>query len=80
MSYFKGINSIRDTGKSVTEAEYKEHLARIQVYRVWFDKNIMPLSSKNGSDTVMILPFGTATPHYRTDTPRYGLHRQYGPC
>lgn len=58
----------RKIGESVTNDDYEEYLDRLDTFRTWFDKNVMPLSSD--SDDIMILPAGIAEQKYRDEPPR----------
>lgn len=58
-------------GAAVTEYEYEDYLERIDVFRLWFNENVMETGQESGFNTVMVLPYGIAEPKYRDARPRY---------
>jgi hypothetical protein len=61
----------RNIGAAVTRDEYENHLARIKIFRDWFDRDIMNITQDQQADAVMILPYGVAEPKYRDVKPEY---------
>lgn len=58
------IDDGRTVGKSVSAEKYEEHVARLDVFRRWFDSNVMPVSLTD-EPAVMILPYNQAKAKYR---------------
>lgn len=61
---------VRSTGKSVRKSEYNEYQTRLEVFRAWFDKQVMNMTSVEPRWTAMVLPFDSETPNYRDEKPR----------
>ncbi|KAM0264229.1 hypothetical protein ACHAQJ_000716 [Trichoderma viride] len=55
-------------GERESEQDYKDHRERIGVFKTWLDENVM--STLQNSDSIMVLPFGPHTVHYRDDLPQ----------
>ncbi|KAK6452929.1 hypothetical protein FP744_10009180 [Trichoderma asperellum] len=56
-------------GENESADDDKSHRERIEVFKTWFAENAM--STVRGSDSIMILPFGSHhTVHYRDDLPQ----------
>ena len=62
------LTSHRGVGKEVTDEQYEKHMEKLKIFRSWFDTNIMSLNPESLSDTIMIMPYGSANPKYR-DSP-----------
>jgi hypothetical protein len=60
--------SNRNIGQDVTNDDYEDYLARLDTFRIWFDKTVMSLSSEAGD--IMMLPAGIAAQKYRDESPR----------
>ncbi|GJN74888.1 hypothetical protein PLICBS_008981 [Purpureocillium lilacinum] len=58
------------TGKSVRKSEYNEYQTRLEVFRAWFDKQVMNRTSVEPRWTAMVLPFDSEAPNYRDEKPR----------
>ncbi|KAL9032151.1 MAG: hypothetical protein Q9214_008088, partial [Letrouitia sp. 1 TL-2023] len=52
-------------GKSVTEEERAQGWAECDVFRDWFETNVMAANSELLSDAVTIMPYGMGKPKYR---------------
>ncbi|KAK4213124.1 amidase signature domain protein [Rhypophila decipiens] len=50
-----------------TKDDRAQGVAEMNVFRNWFEKNIMGPDKDTVTDAVMIMPFGSATPKYRDD-------------
>ncbi|PSR82855.1 amidase signature domain-containing protein [Coniella lustricola] len=61
-----------DLGANVTHNEYHTHLNRINIFKTWFDTNVLSLDHNPGTlqDGILVLPYGTAEPRYRDVPPR----------
>ncbi|KAM0246544.1 hypothetical protein ACHAP5_004668 [Fusarium lateritium] len=58
----------RNQCKTVTEEEHRKDTDRLEIYRRWFDKNIMRISTPNAkSDAIMILPCGNHQVEHRNE-------------
>jgi hypothetical protein len=57
----------RDIGKTVSVDDKDQSIAQLDVFRKWFNENVMSETSTLLSDAVMVMPFGNATPHYRDE-------------
>ncbi|UKZ93354.1 uncharacterized protein TrAFT101_008270 [Trichoderma asperellum] len=56
-------------GENESADDDRRHRERIEVFKTWFAENAM--STLRGSDSIMILPFGSHhTVHYRDDLPQ----------
>ncbi|KAH6611612.1 hypothetical protein Trco_001632 [Trichoderma cornu-damae] len=55
-------------GEGESKQDCADHRERIEVFKRWFDENVM--STPHGSDAIMVLPFGPHTVQYRDDSPR----------
>jgi hypothetical protein len=55
----------RDIGKTVSLDDKDQGIVHLEVFRKWFNHNVMSETSTLLSDAVMVLPFGHATPYYR---------------
>lgn len=59
----------RGVGENESADDDRRHRERIEVFKTWFAENAM--STLRGSDSIMILPFGSHhTVHYRDDLPQ----------
>jgi hypothetical protein len=58
----------RGIGKRESEEDDKDHRKRIEVFKSWLNENVM--STVQNSDSIMVLPFGPHTVHYRDDLPQ----------
>jgi len=63
------LSFARHVGSAVIEDEYEDYLERIDVFRRWFNENVMEIGQDSGFDTVMVLPYGIAEPKYRDAIP-----------
>ncbi len=63
-SYFK----TRGIGKSFTDDEYETYVKELEVFRNWFDQNVLTMDPETLSDATMVMPYGSAKPKYR-DSP-----------
>jgi Asp-tRNA(Asn)/Glu-tRNA(Gln) amidotransferase A subunit family amidase len=52
-------------GDNTTESEYNSDLERIDVFKAWFESNVMGTNSS----TIVIFPYGISEPEYRQDKP-----------
>lgn len=50
---------------TVTEENEKEGILRWQVFKTWYDANILPHADDGMSDTLIILPWSSGEPEYR---------------
>ena len=55
----------RQYGDNTTESEYNSDLERIDVFKAWFESNVMGTNSS----TIVIFPYGISEPEYRQDKP-----------
>ncbi|KAI0113931.1 putative amidase [Nemania sp. FL0031] len=52
-------------GESVTEQDYQTYTNELEVFRKWFNENVISANSETLSDAIMIMPYGSANPKYR---------------
>jgi hypothetical protein len=56
----------RERGALITDKQYKQAKDELEVYREWFQKNVIGDANKT-SGTILILPCGPTEPKYRDD-------------
>ncbi|PHH93364.1 hypothetical protein CDD83_5918 [Cordyceps sp. RAO-2017] len=56
-----------ETGKRVSKQEYDEYRLRIDVFRKWFQTNIMDANSSRDAWTAVAMPFHSQAPVYRDE-------------
>ena len=54
-----------------TKEERAQGVAEMEVFRTWFQENIMGQDKDTVTDAVMVMPFGAAAPAYRDDANKY---------
>ncbi|WZH42973.1 amidase signature domain-containing protein [Fusarium acuminatum] len=71
---FALLTLARNQCKTVTEEEQRKDTDRIEIYRRWFDENIMGSSTPNAkSDTIVILPCGNPKVEHRNEPVTYAM-------
>ncbi|CAJ0541269.1 Ff.00g079660.m01.CDS01 [Fusarium sp. VM40] len=53
--------------KTVTEEEHRKDTGRIEIYRRWFDENILGSSTPNAKSAIVILPCGNPKVEHRNE-------------
>ncbi|KAJ3493191.1 hypothetical protein NLG97_g4888 [Lecanicillium saksenae] len=51
-----------------TKKEGAQAVAKMKIFRTWFETNVMGQDSETVTDAVMIMPFGSASPKYRDES------------
>lgn len=63
----------REIGANVTESENNRYLDRIEVFKTWFDRNVISMAEEGTHGTILVLPYGDAVPKYRNYPHEYVL-------
>lgn len=63
----------RGVGEAVSQQDFQRGRAELEVFRQWFDGNVLSSDPDTRSDAVMIMPYGMGGPKYRDAPNRYGL-------
>lgn len=58
-------DNLRNVGESMSTEEYEQGWAEQQVFREWFNENVMSSNPESQSTAIMVMPFGSADPDYR---------------
>lgn len=64
-NHHKILTLYRDRGAQVTLEQKEKSLEELEVYRRWFQENIMKPDANGGSDAVLFVPCGSGEPKYR---------------
>jgi hypothetical protein len=57
----------RSIAVSFTAEDRAQGVAEMNVFRVWFERNILGRDADTVTNAVMIMPFGSPHPKYRDD-------------
>lgn len=60
-------HSARSIAVPFIKEERARGVAEMEVFRTWFEKNIMGPDKDTVTDAVMVMPFGSVSPKYRDD-------------
>lgn len=67
------LDVARGIGETVSQQDFHKGRAELQVFRQWFDANVLSSDPVTMSDAIMIMPYGMGGPKYRDAPNRYGL-------
>lgn len=68
---FALLTLARNQCKTVTEEEHRKDTGRIEIYRRWFDENILGSSTPNAKSAIVILPCGNPKVEHRNEPVAY---------
>lgn len=57
----------RHLGKDIKPEQQEEGRKKLEIFRTWFQENVMRTDERTLSDAVLIMPNGRAVPKYRDD-------------
>ncbi|KAL8830608.1 MAG: hypothetical protein Q9191_001333 [Dirinaria sp. TL-2023a] len=65
LSCIPAYSFARGIGEAVSQEDFYKGRAEIQVFRQWFDANVLSSDPDTKSDAIMIMPYGMGGPKYR---------------
>ena len=57
----------------MSQQDFQEGRAELEVFRKWFDANVLCSHPDTKSDAIMIMPYGMGGPKYRDAPNRYAI-------
>ena len=66
-----GLRPFRGIGETMSQQDFQNGRAELEVFRRWFDENVLSSDPDTISDAIMIMPYGMGGPKYRDAPNRY---------
>ena len=65
------LRVFRGIGEAVSQEDFQKGRAELEVFRRWFDRNVLSSDPDTMSDAIMVMPYGMGGPKYRDSSNRY---------